>query len=201
AGPLHERLLGRDYRQIWATPVRLLVLDLGSFAGGVTPVRRGGGQQTRSLRLLGEDGREYNFRSVDKWVTPDPRRDFEGTAAERLVQDQVSSLHPAATLVATGLLDAVGILNPDPRLVVLPNDPRLGEFREEFAGMVGTIEVHADEAEDGSWGFADSEEVEGEEDFLQAIRESPVNRVDARALLAERLMSLLMADWDRHEGQ
>lgn len=201
AGALQERLLGRDYRDLWTTPVRIPVLDLGAFGGGLVPVERGGGEQTRSLRLVGPEGREYNFRSVDKWVTPDPRSDLEGTLAERLVQDQVSSLHPAATVVATGLLEAVGILHPDPRLVVMPDDPRLGQFREEFAGLLGTIEVHADEAEDGSWSFAGSEEVESEEDFFRALREDPANRVDARALLAERLMSLLMGDWDRHAGQ
>ena len=201
AGAFRERVLGRDYRDLWTLPARIPVLDLDAFGGGLTPVQRGGGEQTRSLRLAGPDGREYNFRSVNKWVSPDPRSDLDGTLAERLVQDQVSSLHPAATVVATGLLDAVGIPNPDPRLVVMPDDPRLGEFREDFAGLLGTIEVHANEAEDGSWSFAGSEEVESEEDFFQALREDPANRVDGRALLAERLMSLLMGDWDRHAGQ
>ena len=201
AGSLQERLLGSEYRDLWTTPARIAVLDLDGFGGGLVPVERGGGEQTRSLRLIARDGREYNFRSVNKWVTPAPRADFEGTLAERVVQDQVSSLHPAAVVVATGLLDAVGILHPDPRLVVMPDDPRLGTFREEFAGMLGTIEAHANEAEDGSWSFAGSEEVESDEDFFEALRADPANRPDARAFLAERLMSLLMGDWDRHAGQ
>jgi hypothetical protein len=201
ADGLRERLLGRGHREIWTMPVRVPVLDLGAFAGGLAPVERGGGMQTRSLRLVGEDGREYNFRSVDKWVAPEPRSDLEGTLAEALIQDQVSALHPAATVVATGLLDAVGILNPGPRLVVMPDDARLGEFQEEFAGMLGTLEVHANETEEKQPDFAGAAEVESEEDFFQALREGPENRVDARVLLAERLMSLLMADWDRHAGQ
>lgn len=201
AGKLRQLLFGRDYRELWAAPIRVPLLDFDTVAGGLTVVERGGGQQTRALRLRGMDGHEYNFRSVDKWVTPDPRRDLENTPLEAIIQDQVSSLHPAAAIVATGLLDAVGILNPAPRLVVMPDDPRLGEHREAFAGLLGTFEAHADASEDGSSVFADAEEIVDETDFFAALREDPTNRVDARTLLAERLMSVLMADWDRHAGQ
>ena len=200
ASALHQWLLGTRYRDAWATTIRVPVLDIDTFAGGLTPVRRGGGQQTRSLRLRAESGREYNFRSVDKWVTPAPREDLEGTVVERLVQDQISSLHPSAVPVATGLLDAVSVLNPSPWLVVMPDHPRLGEFRESFAGMLGTLEIHADASDD--WpGFAGAVEVESSEDVIEAVLASPTDRIDAAAYLRDRLMSLLMGDWDRHAGQ
>lgn len=200
AGPVHEKLLGSKHRDLWSTPIRVPVIDLATFGGGLEPVQRGGGQQTRSLRLRGPDGQEYNFRSLDKWVTPDPREDLEGTPVEWLIQDQVSSLHPSAIPVATGLLDAVGILNPAPQLMVMPDDERLGEFRELFAGMIGTLELHVEEPEEVSARFGDAI-VDNSEDVIELIHAGPADRIDTNAYLRDRLMSLLIGDWDRHEGQ
>ncbi|HET7276180.1 MAG TPA: hypothetical protein VFI91_13510 [Longimicrobiaceae bacterium] len=201
AGEFKSKLLGSDYRSVWTTPIKVPVLDLSTFAGGLTVVERGGGEQTQSLRFLGEDGFEYNFRSVDKEITQGLSDDLAETVVDDIVQDQVSSMHPASAIVATALLDAVGILNPGPQLFVMPDDPRLGEYRELFGGMLGMLEAHANESEDGSRVFAGADEVESEEDFFAELREDPQNRADPRAYLASRLMSMLMGDWDRHEGQ
>src|ERR1700747_1114929 len=48
AGWLRRRLLGAHYRELWATPLRVPVLDLGGFAGGLTPQKSGGGRETKS---------------------------------------------------------------------------------------------------------------------------------------------------------
>ena len=56
-----------------------------------------------------------------------------------LVQDGISAAHPFGALVAAPLLDAVGVLHVDPQLRVMPDDPRLGEFRAEFAGMLARL--------------------------------------------------------------
>src|ERR1700704_6828265 len=66
AGGWRPLLLGKEYRSLWATPVTVPVLDLRTFAGGLRPISKGGGQQTKSLRLAATDGREFFFRSVDK---------------------------------------------------------------------------------------------------------------------------------------
>src|SRR5688572_3841254 len=57
AGGFHRFLLGGHYRRVWATPIRVPVLDLQRYAGGLTPKERGGGFQTRSLQLTSADGR------------------------------------------------------------------------------------------------------------------------------------------------
>ena len=46
--------------------VKVEVLDLNNFAGGLVPIKRGGGLQTKSLRFIGADGRIWKFRSLDK---------------------------------------------------------------------------------------------------------------------------------------
>lgn len=201
AGWLHRALLGADYRAAWTAPVRVPVLDLARFAGGLTPVRRGGGVQTASLRFEAGDGREYGFRSVDKSYDHSVPEWARGTVLQWLRRDQTSAQHPGAALVATPLLEAAGILNPGPRLVVMPDDPRLGEYREEFAGMLGTIELHANEGENDEPLFAGSPKIAGGETVLEHLAEEPSHRVDGAAFLAERLMSVYLNDWDRHIGQ
>ena len=63
----------------------------------------------------------------------------------------------------------------------MPDDPRLGEFRQDFAGILGWIEVRADEGPDGVPGFAGSEDVKGSEPFFEDLEEGPRNRADSRA--------------------
>lgn len=194
-------LLGRDYRDLWTAPIRVPVLDLSTYAGGLTPVKRGSGLQTRSLRFVAPDGREYNFRSVDKDQSGGLHPDFRGTLVGRIAQDQVSSKHPTGALIAGPLLDAAGVMHPGPRLFVMPDDPRLGEFGELFGGMLGTLEIHPDEGEGDARLFRGAARVAGTDRLLEHLEESPADRVDARAYLRARLMDLLMGDWDRHVGQ
>ena len=95
------------------------------------------------LRFRAASGGEYNCRSVDKELTPALPPFARETLLDYIRQDVTSAQMPLAPIVVTPLLDAVGVLNPGPRLVVLPDHPRLGEFRGEFAGMLGTFEHHA----------------------------------------------------------
>ncbi len=67
AGALHRLFFGSDYRDLWTEPIEVEELDLRAHAGGLTPLSSGGARQTRSLWLLGADGRRYSFRSIDKY--------------------------------------------------------------------------------------------------------------------------------------
>ena len=49
ADPIFKALWGPHYRKLWATPIEVEVLDLGRFSGGLTPKKKGGGKQTKSL--------------------------------------------------------------------------------------------------------------------------------------------------------
>ena len=200
AGWLHEVLFGEHYRALWATPLAVERLDLARFAGGLVPVRRGGGGQTQALRLAGADGRQYVFRSVDKrpaWLPAD----LQATVAERVLKDQLSVLHPAAALVAAPLLDAAGVLHAAPHLLVMPDDPRLGEFRTAFAGMLGLIEERPNEGQGGQPGFGGSSDIVGTARLLEHLEHGARHRVDSRAYLAARLIDLYLADGDRHADQ
>ena len=200
AGGLHRLLLGTDYRALWTAALRVERLDLRTFGGGLTPLRRGGGFQTKSLRFSARDGREYAFRSVDKDPSAILPPDLRETLVDRTVQDQISSGHPVGALVVAPILDAVGVLHADPRLVVLPDDPLLGEFRADFAGLLGFIEVRPDENDEAVASFAGASSVIGTERLLERVEED-LEQVDTRAFLAARLTDVYLGDWDRHRDQ
>ena len=198
---LHRLLLGDLNRDLWSIPVEAEVLDLASFAGGLTPTERGGGMQTPSLRFAGADGLEHRFRSVDKDASQGLDPELRRTIVADVLQDQVASLFPLSAMVVDRLLDAAGVLHASPRLVVLPNDQRLGEFREDFAGRLGWIEVQPNGGDDAAPGFAGSDRVTGSDAFLARLEESSENRIDALAFLRARLMDVFVGDWDRHPDQ
>ena len=197
AGVLHRAFMGSGYRELWTTPIRVPVADLGILgAGGLTPVEVGGGTTTQTLHLRGEDGRRYVFRSVDK--TPrELIEDLEGTPTEAIIQDQMSSFHPSAAPVVARLLDAVGVLHPNPVLMVVPDDPRLGEFREQFAGMLVLFEERPDDLPEGGAGFAGSTRIIQTDDLFDELEEDPANRIELRELLKARLVDILVGDRDR----
>jgi hypothetical protein len=201
ASGFHQLFFGRDYRDLWTTPVKLPVLDLASVGGGLTLVRRVGGQQTKGLALRGADGRAYTFRSVDKDPTAILPPELQGTIADRIVQDQIAAAHPAGPLVAAPLLEAAGVFTVQPQLVVMPDDPRLGEFRAVFAGVPGFIEEYPQAAAPGQPGFRDAAEILSGEDMLKRLRASTETRADEKAFLRARLMDIYLGDWDRHLKQ
>ncbi|MGH2575239.1 MAG: BamA/TamA family outer membrane protein, partial [Ignavibacteria bacterium] len=196
AGWFHELFFGVHWRDLWTTPVKAEVLDFENFAGGLTPTKRGGGLQTKSLRFKGNDGREYKFRSVNK----DPKKvldkELQESIAADIIQDQISSANPYAPLVVAPLLTAVGVLQAVPKLVVLPDDEKLGKFRKDFGGILGMIEISPEEED-----IEGSDKIVGTIKLMERLDKNHDETVDSREYLKARLMDIYFGDWDRHKDQ
>ena len=192
---------GSNYRDLWTTPIEVAVLNLDSVGGGLTPLRTGGAGQSISLHFTGEDGRRYTVRSLDKDPTKRIWDELKDTIVDDVLQDLITNLLPTGALVVDPLMEATGILHSKHTLVVIPDNPSLGEYREEFAGLIGMLQEHPSEGPDDTPGFAGSRKVSGTEKLWEHLEKSPCNRVDARAYLKARLMDFLINDKDRHYGQ
>jgi hypothetical protein len=194
-------LAGSNWRDLWVTPVRVPVLSLDTFAGGLTPERTGG-RQSRTLHFQGADGRPYIFRSADKFLHAEALpAALRHTPVGDVVQDQISALLPAAGLLVGPLYDAAGLLHPWPTLVVMPDDPALGDFREVYAGMLGQMEENPQEGPDDTPGFAGSSKLVGVDKFLERLDETSEHRLDAAEYLAARLIEFMLGDTDRGGDQ
>jgi len=192
--------MGRGYRNLWTTPIRVPVADLAQWGGGgLTPFDVGGGMTTQTLHLRGVDGRRYVLRSVDK--TPGALgEELQGTPVEAIMQDQLSSFHPSGAVITARLLEAVGVLHPEPLLVLVPDSPLLGEYRAQFAGMLALFEERPDDGPAGAAGFAGSRRIVQTPNLFDELEEDPGDRVDAYELLKARLVDILVGDRDRSEN-
>ncbi len=205
AGTAYERggfwrtLFGDEWRDVWSAQITVPVLDLGSYAGGLIPFQAGG-NQSKTLRLHGADGRTYVFRSTAKNVENALPDDLKDTPINTVIQDQTAAFHPTGHLVVTVLEDAVGVLNTPPTLVFMPDDPRLGEYRSDFANMLGQIEERPDEAENGTT-FANAEKISGTDKLLENLDESMEDGLDSRDYLTARFVDFVVGDTDRGADQ
>jgi len=198
ASGLWRWLVGNTYRELWATPTRVPVLDLRTYAGGLTLTKDGGGQQTRSLRFEAADGTEYSFRLSDKVMTAVPPV-FQGTRVVPILQDQVSAMHPAGAVIAAPILRASGVMHPTAVHMVLPDDSALGEFRVEFAGRLGMLEEFPSMPKNAP-GFGNATAIIDSDSLLLRINGDGRERVNAHTYLTARLTDFLINDNDRHGG-
>lgn len=201
AGSFKRALLGDNWRELWLTPIRAPLLDIGSISGGLTPEEQGGGAQSITLHFVDAEGMEWIFRSVDKYPEQGLPTELDGSFFGDIVADQISALNPGSHFIMPRILDAAGLLHVQPTLYVMPDDPRLGEFRETFAGMLGELEVQGNEGPDDTPGFAGSRSVKGSEEFLNDIEESPEFRLNDREFLRARLIDMWVGDPDRGTDQ
>src|SRR6476469_3229003 len=78
---------GKHWREEWTTPVTFPVFDMDTTAGGLTVLKRGGGHETKTLRLKGQDGREYVLRTMDKTLDVLVPEEFKGTFINDIIND------------------------------------------------------------------------------------------------------------------
>lgn len=197
---VHRFVLGGGYRDLWQARIELPLLDLEAV-GGLVPTGRFGGLQTAVLGFKDEDGRSYSFRGTDKDPSAVLGPLLNDTVIATLVQDQMAAQNPGGPLVAGVLSEAAGVLTIHERMVVMPDDPALGKYREEFAGMVGSFFEFPMPRSEAAPGFHDATEIIGQKELFQRLERSPADEVDVEAFLRARLLDLLLGDFDRHRKQ
>src|SRR5436190_4763988 len=185
--------MGSNYRKEWNKTVAAPVIDLSTEYGGLTPVKRGGGKQTKSLRLEDANGREYSLRSVQKFITSKTLPgDLQSEAAADLVSDGVSASYPYSNISIGVLSDAAGITNNKVRLVYIGDDPKLGEYRKDFSNMLALLEVRLPDSVKKGYDT---------DDVADKLKDDNDNEVDQKALLRARILDMYVMDLDRHEDQ
>ncbi len=186
--------LGRNYRREWSVPVAMPVFHISTTKGGFTIEKLGGGQQTTSLHLINNDGSEWVLRSVDKNVELAISPKIRNTFIQDIVQDQISAAHPYGLLTIHTLARSAGIPAPTAELYYVPDDPNLDTFRHRFAHKVCMLLPKAIDGASGD--MEDTDEIQ--EELLDS---SNRYRVLQEEVLTARLLDMLLADWDRHQGQ
>jgi hypothetical protein len=188
----HRFWFGENYRKIWATPVTLTVFYIEKE--GLQILQQGGGQQTKSLRMVDAAGKEWVLRTVQKDPAKALPENLRGTVAKNIVQDQISAAQPYAPLTVPILAEALGVPHANPQIVFVPNDPALGMYRAEFANSICIFEERQPTSNGAARTYNTTK-------VLEKLQEDNDNLIDEKAVLTARMLDLLIGDWDRHEDQ
>lgn len=188
----HRNVFGESWRKLWATPVKMKVFHLNRERGGLKITERGGGMQTKSLRLKDSEGHEWVLRTVQKNPEKTLPEDLRKTFVKDIVQDQISAEHPFAFLVVPPLADAVGVPHANPQIVYVPDDPAFGKYRKDFAKQVFLFEEREP---------LDIDKTDNTDKVDDKLQEDHDNYVDQKTFLRARLLDMILGDWDRHSDQ
>ena len=207
----YKFLWGERFRDYYSTPVLAKTLNLDTLYGGVIPIRKGGGTQSKSLRLEDRNGKQYVMRALKKSATQYIQaamfRDqyvegqFDDTAAEALVSDVFTGAHPYAPLVIDVLSDAIGVYHLNPKLYYVPKQNALKEFNSEFGGELYFLEEHASEGHMNLAGEHFTGDIESTLDVFEEIHSDEDVVLDQENYVKARLFDMLIGDWDRHQDQ
>ncbi len=207
----YETLLGERYRNLYSKKINAEVATLDTLYGGLEIVRKGGGHQTRSLRLKTKDGRELNMRALRKSATQYLQAvvfkdtyiqdDFEQTEVENLILDFYTAAHPYAFLAIPDLSHAAKLYHTNPKLYYIPKHKYMGDFNNEYGGELYMIEERPEDnyTNERTFGYAD--DIESTHDIIEKIRKDEKYKIDENAYVRARLFDMLIGDWDRHQDQ
>ena len=194
----HNWLWGEDYRQEWSTQVKVPVLNLDSAFGGLTPIKEGGGRQTKSLRLKDSSGRHFVLRSVNKTYTGALPELYQGTIIEHLANDQIATNHPYAALAVPSMAEAANIYHTNPKYYVVAPSARLGEYNETFANTLCLLEERPDDTQTANESFGHPEDIVSTGDMYEKMEKENDQLMDQNWFVKTRLFDIFLGDWGRH---
>lgn len=189
-GKFHRSLFGENYREEWAAPTKVPVLRMSEVAGGLKPIKRGGGMQTVSLRLQDSTGKEWVLRGVNKRAEALLPATLHYTFAKDFLDDAVSAQHPYSALMVPPIAKAVNVPHTEPVIGLVAPDTALGVHNLSMANTLALLE------EREPLGKSDNTPK-----MLAKIYSDNDDTFAAKAFLRARMLDLLIGDWDRHGDQ
>ncbi|WP_010182361.1 metallophosphoesterase [Aquimarina agarilytica] len=208
---LYESVWGDHYRDLYYKPIEAKVALLDTLYGGLEVVRKGGGHQTRSLRLKDKSGKEYNMRALKKsgvkflqstlFKNNYVEESLENTLSEDILKDFYTASHPYIFTVIPELSDAIGLYHTNPDLLYIPKQPALKEYNFEHGNELYLIEERPEEHHIDLASFGKPKDIESTADVYKRLRKDEKYRIDEQAYIRARLFDMLIGDWDRHQDQ
>nr|WP_319510695.1 BamA/TamA family outer membrane protein [uncultured Draconibacterium sp.] len=197
----YEKWMGKNYREVWETPVEARVFDISKEKGGLKILKRGGGQQTKSVRLENDEEHQYVLRSLEKFAEGALPDEMKQTFAKDIVQDQISASNPYAALPAAALAESAGVFHTNPEIVYVPQDPLFRQYTEDMRSGLFLFEERPANDRSDLKSFGYSKDIIGTDDVIEEITKSEDHQVDQQAVLRARLLDIFINDWDRHDDQ
>lgn len=210
-GGMYRYFWGERYRKYFGIEVEAPTVNIDTLFGGLKPIRKGGGHQSKSLRLEDNMGRQYVMRALRKnalqYLQAVAFKDqfiegqFENTYTQDLLLDIFTGSHPYAPFTIATLADAAEVYHTNPVLYYIPKQPGLEKFNEDFGDELYMIEEHTSEGHNDKASFGFSNKLISTDDLLKKLSKDEDIVLDEASYVRARLFDMLIGDWDRHEDQ
>lgn len=188
AGWLHELLFGKQWRDLWTNPIEFPQIELNTLNGGLIALKSEVTNHTKSLILSSNETQLWKFTPINKdafTLIPDV---MHKTFVDDIIKDQISSINLFTRIMYAELMKAVGIQLNTPVFILMPDDISLGEFRNEFANRIGTIELIN----------PDKVNYKNTEELFYSLENDRITKIDSKEFLKIRLMDILLGNWNRN---
>lgn len=209
---IYKSIWGDRYRDLYGKPIEVDIVELDTLYGGLKAVRKGGGHQTKTVRLEDSLGRDYNMRRIKKSATQflqtvaykdtPVEESLENTLAADVIEDFYTAAHPYAFLAVPKLSEAVNIYHTNPELFYVPKQKTLGKYNSEYGDELYMIEERPEEDYVGYESFGSpNHDIESTAGMFERVRRDEKYSVDETAYVRARVFDMLIGDWDRHQDQ
>tara|TARA_R110000868_G_scaffold80081_15_gene227715 strand:- start:4658 stop:8371 length:3714 start_codon:yes stop_codon:yes gene_type:complete len=206
-----KTIWGERYRKYYGTKVKAPTVNLDTLFGGLKPVKKGGGHQSKSLRLQDKNGKEYVMRALrksaelylqsmafqDQYVIDD----LKDTYTQKILEDFYTGAHPYAPFTVATLSDAIDLYHTNPVLYYVPKQTALKEYNDVFGDELYMIEEHAGDGHGDLKSFGFSNNLKSTDAMLEDLRDDEKYSVDSELYIRARLFDMVIGDWDRHTDQ
>lgn len=207
----HKFLFGLHYRKYYSLPIEAKTATLDTLFGGVKPTREGGGHQSKSLRLVDPNGKEYVMRALKKSTSRFLQsvvfkdqfvlNQFDDTYAEGFLFDFYTTSHPYTPLAVGNLADKIGVAHTNPLLYYIPKEPILKGFNYNFGDELYLVEEQLTGNQKDAKSLGKPLDIISTDDVMKNMHKDEKYTIDEPAYIKARLFDMLIGDWDRHSDQ
>jgi len=207
----YERLLGKHYREEYGVEIEAPIANLDTLYGGLTVVKKGGGNQSVSLRLIDKKGQQWVMRALKKnavqflqinaYQEKYIKEDLKGTFIESFIEDVYTTTHPYASFILPTLSEVIEVYHTKPKLFYVPKQNVLGIHNDDYGDALYMIEEHVGDTQTKRPNFGNPDDIISSLDLFEKLHKSPKHQVDEKAFIRARLFDMILGDWDRHQDQ
>ncbi len=207
----YKGLWGAHYREFYGKEIEAPVVFLDTLYGGLSPVRIGGGHQTKSLRLEDNDGKDFTLRALKKsgvrFLQSTAFQDsymadkLKGSFVDRFILDFYTTAHPYTPFAISTLADAVNIFHTNPQLYYVPKQKKLAEFNLEYGDELYMIEERVEPNQKDVESFGNPDDILSTDEVFDELVKTGQVHIDEPSYIRARIFDMLIGDWDRHEDQ
>ncbi|WP_165021698.1 hypothetical protein [Dysgonomonas sp. ZJ279] len=195
---IYNRIVGKHYRELYSTPISVKSTRLYDLYGGLKFV----GQLPRLHALFLEDkeGHQYLVRPLggattfiesDFFKNTYNREDFKDTYLDKFIGDAYTITHPYAFLVANKLAEGVGLSSFDSEIFYIPENATTDTIADGTGIADRLVSIYDLKT------FTTQSKVIETDNLLTKIQESKSFHVNQHEYIRERLLDILIGDWNK----